>query len=71
MVVLLKPYYGALCLCLRPPAWERCGAFGVGPEEGKGDQRAEASLLRRQAEGAELVQQGEDCRETSVWPSNI
>lgn len=34
-------------------------------------QRAEAPLLQKQAEEAGLVQSGEGCRETSLWPSSI
>ena len=40
---------------------ERQGAVGEGPEENhKDDQRAEASHIKRQAEGAGLVQPGEE-----------
>ena len=40
---------------------EELGAVGKGPEEGhKDDQRAGAPPLQRQAEGAGLVQSGEE-----------
>ena len=46
---------------LEPPAQERQRAGGEGSEEGqKDDQRAGASPLQRQAEGAGHIQPGEE-----------
>ena len=45
---------------VEPPVQKRQGAVGEGPEEShEGDQGVGAPPLRRQAEGAELVQPGE------------
>jgi len=52
---------GILCPDLGPPTEKRCGAFKKGPQEShEYDQRAGAPLLCRQAEGAGLVQSGEE-----------
>ena len=52
---------GILCPDLGPPTEKRCGAFKKGPQKShEYDQRAEAPLLCRQAEGAGLVQSGEE-----------
>jgi len=68
---------GIPCPSLGPTTQERCGVFGEGAKEGQEDaQRAGATLLQRQAEGAGLLQSGEekerrDCKENSSWPSSI
>jgi len=52
---------GVLHPSVGPPAQSRCGTVGVGPEEGhENAERAGAPLLWRQAEGAELIQCGEE-----------
>ena len=52
---------GVLCSALQPPAQERHGTVGAGPEEcHKNDPRAGAPLLQEQPERVEAVQPGEE-----------
>ena len=52
---------GVLCPHLGPSGQEKSGTVGAGPEEGyEGSQRVGALLLQRKAEGAALVQPGEE-----------
>lgn len=57
---------GVQCLGLRPPAQEKCGAVGVGPQGGhKNDHRAGALILLKQAERVG-IQPGEGSGVTSL-----